>query len=193
MDDLKEAWMALDNRLKKNEELKESIILEIIQGKVEKLIKRWLHSSIFGVIAILLLIPLIVYLLERYGGSIWFNAICYWTILFCVVSFVVVILLIRILLKIDFVDSLGNNILNINKYNIFSKRSLVMVYIYSPISFLLCIFRYAELNATLSLWAFLIGMFLSLIIFAFVSIKTYNKNFKSIIKSLNEIKELKEE
>ena len=193
LDDLKEAWTALDNRLSRNEELKESIILEMIQGKVEKLIKKWLRSSIFGTSVLFLIIPFIVYSLERFGGSIWFNAICYWSILFCIISFIYVLFQIRLLLKIDFSESIGNNIININKYDISGKRFLVVVYIYSPVSFILAVAQYYESNATLSLWIFLIVMFSFAILFSIFSIKMYHKNFKSIIKSLNEIKELKEE
>ena len=193
LDDLKEAWIALDNRLKKNEELKESIILEMIQTKVGKVIKKWLNSSIFGATALLLIIPLIVYSLERYGGSMWFNAICYCTILFCIISFIYVLFQIRLLLKIDFSESIGNNIININKYDISGKRFLVIAYIYYPISFILVAASYFELNATLSLWTFLIAMFSSAIILAIFSVKMYHKNFKFIMKSLNEIRELKEE
>ena len=193
LDDLKEAWIALDNRLKKNEELKESIILEMIQTKVGKLIKKWLYSSIFGAIAILLIIPYIVFAFERYGGSIWFNAICYWSILFGIISFIYVLFQIRLLLKIDFSENVGSNIININKYDIRGKRYLVLVYIYSPISFILAAAQYYELNATLSLWTFLIAMFSSAVLISIFSIKMYHKNFKFIMKSLNEIRELKEE
>ncbi len=193
LDDLKKAWTALDNRLKRNEELKESIILEMMQHKVDKLVKRWLYSSIFGVCIVLFLIPFVVYSLEKYGGSIWFNVLGYLTIIFCIASLICALSQIRLLIKIDFTESISNNIINLNKYDISGKRFLIAVYFYTPISFILAAARYAELHVTLSLWTFLIGIGLFVNIFAICTIKIYNKNFKSIIKSMNEIKELKEE
>ena len=67
LDDLKEAWTALDNRLKRNEKLNESIILEMIKSKAGKKVNWFIALEMFSVAVLFLMVPFCIYCIDRYG------------------------------------------------------------------------------------------------------------------------------
>ena len=197
LDELKEAWTALDNKLKKNEELKESIILEMMKSKAGKLVNRLIILEIISVVVMLLSLPFCVFWLDRNGGKYLVGDIllCFLLILCLLYSFWG-IFKIHGLMKFDFLKEIGSNILYINRYNIQIKREKKIFWIFIwPVMMILMLLHFIFMPITLPLWL-LILMISWLIIATLISYWSYNKfnkNITSILRSLDEIKELKEE
>ena len=195
LDDFKEAWTALDNRLKKTEELKESIILEMMQSKARKKVNWFIANEMINVIGLLLIVPLCIYLLDKNGGKYWeldtflllFGAVCF------VMTFWSAYKL-HGLMKFDLTKNVGNNILCMNKYNIqLNRDKKILAYFLGPIVVIFGVLNYVARNATLPLWTLLICIFIAGGLVVYWSFKMSEKSIKSILKSLEEIRELKEE
>ena len=195
LDDLKEAWTALDNRLKRTEQLKETIILEMIQTKANKLINKLLNWEVFGAIVLLLITPFSIIMLDLFGGRfpMW-DILMLSVIIVCIALFIWQLYKIRGFMKVDLSKNIRDNIYYMNQYNIRTKREMmIMSFILGPIMAILGILTYASMKASFSLWIFLICVLIFGTLASFWQYKQlYRKNIDSILKSLDEIRELKE-
>jgi hypothetical protein len=195
LDELKEAWTALDNRLKRNEELKEGIILEIVKTKAGKSVNRFIFWEMFSVVVLILCIPLCIFEFNINGGRNWAVDIA---LLFAVaVCFVYPfwgIFKTHGLMKFDLLKDVGNNLFCMNRYRIqLNREKKVLYYFIGPVFVVLGLFSYAVANAKFQWWTLLICVFIVAGLVCYWSYKYYNKNIDSILKSLDEIRELKEE
>ncbi len=195
LDDLKEAWTALDSRFKKNEELKESIILEMMKSKAGKQVNKFIKGDIISVIILLLIIPLIIFQIDRGGGKYWaWDILMIFAILVACWGACWGVYKIHGLMKFDFSKNVSNNIYCVNKYNIQLKQETkITVYFIVPVFAVLGVLAYATMKATTPLWIFLICIFAIAILSVYWACRMNNKNISSIMQSLNEIKDLKEE
>ena len=195
LDNLKEAWAALDNRLKRNEELKESIILEMMRSKANKLVNRFITLEIISVVALLFFIPLCIFWLDRFWYISFMTGLnVLFGVIFSFFYFFWGIYKIYGLMKFDLSKNVGNNIYCVNRYNLQIKREKKFFwYFLLPAIVILSVLTYASVKASLPLWIFLICSLTGGILITFFTYKKYDKNIDSILKSLDEIKELKEE
>jgi len=195
LDDLKAAWTELDNRLKKNEELKESIILEMMKSKAGKTMNKFIVMEIISVIVLIMCIPLCIFGFERNGGRNWVADIA---LLFtAAIGFVYPfwgVFKTHGLMKFDLSKDVGNNILCLNRYRIQLNREKKVLYFFlGPVLIALGLLSYAVGNAKFHWWTLMICAFIAAGLGCYWSYKWYNKNIDSILKSLDEIRELKEE
>ncbi len=196
LDELKNRWSELDKQLQTNKVLNETIILKMAQGKVEKWINRILIGDIIGTIVLILVIPFMVYYFEIQSEKMKlflnltmgiFGIICFFLIFWQIYK-------ISILMKIDLSKEINSNIYYVNKYRIQMNREFFgTIYFFTPVFFILGILTYAEANVPFSLWIFLICAFLSAAFILWYSKRKHKKTYESILASLDEIKELKEE
>jgi Na+/melibiose symporter-like transporter len=195
LDELKEAWTALDNRLKRNEELKENIILEMMKSKAGKLVNRFIAMEIISVVLIPLVIPACINWLDRNLGKYLAGDICmFLAIMICTVYFMWGIFKIHGLMKFDLAKNVGNNIIYVNKYNIQLKREKKIFSCFLwPVLCLLVVLYYAEIKATMFWWSLMICALIAISFLCYWLYKIYDKNIDSILRSLDEISELKEE
>jgi len=195
LEELKAAWAALDNRLKHNEELKESIILEMVQSKAVKKVNRFIAWEMFSVAVLLFMVPFCIFIFNIRGGK--YLVLDLYILFAAAIGFVYTFwgtYKLQGLMKFDLTKNIGNNILCMNRYNIQLKReSKLLFYFITPVLMILGVLVYAKTKATLPLWTFLICGFSVAILFSYWSYKMYNKSINSILKSLEEIRELKEE
>jgi len=195
LDNLKEAWTALDNRLKHNEKLNESIILEMIKSKAGKKVNRFIALEILSVAGLLLMVPFCIYCIDRYGGKIkvWDIFMIFLTVLCFVYPFWGAYKL-HGLMKFDLTKNVGNNILCMNRYDIQLKHEKkILTYFLGPVLVIFGVLSYAAVKAALPFWALLICVFSVAGLASYWSYKIYHKSIESILKSLEEIRELKEE
>jgi peptidoglycan/LPS O-acetylase OafA/YrhL len=196
LDNLKEAWTALDNRLKRNEELNESIILEMTKRKAKKSVNWFIALEMSSVVVLLLVAPFCIYSAERYGGKLWALDVFMRLVMpaICLVYVPWGVYKLHGLMKFDFAKNVGDNILCINRYNIQVKREMkVVTRFLIPVLVIFAVYIYAIQKATLSLWTFLICAFIATGLFCYWSYKIYHKSLDSILRSLDEIRELKED
>ena len=195
LDELKAAWAALDAKLKKNVQLEESIIREMIKSKTGKLVNRFIVREIISVVVLLLVLPFCVFWQDRHRSAILsYDIFFYFVIVVCSIYPVWGVYKIHGLMKFDFLKDIGNNIFYINRYNIQIKREFKFVWcLLIPVFVILGVLTYAAMNVTYSLWFFMTCMFIIGILITYWTYRKYNKDITSILRSLDEIKELKEE
>ena len=198
LDELKNTWTVLDEQLKKNELLNKRIIQEMLYKKSNKSLSWLINTDFWSMLAQLSAIPFCIWL---YNSPISKNN--FFPKILSVVLIVFIILasiwdcnkIIKYLFKIDFTKIVKDNMQLVNKYAIFIKYEKIVGYtVVFPVFYLLGILCYYELNATLSLWIFLVVVFISGTAVAYWAYKKiYDSNIQSIKKSLEELEELKEE
>jgi Na+/melibiose symporter-like transporter len=194
LDELKDTWLSLDERLRKQEILKESILKEMIHSKADKSLSRLINTEIVGIIILLLVMPAIVYAIDFHPHLPGYTVFMWAMIPICVIGLLWQILKVYKLTRINLTESLSNNIRYTNTYNIWIKREKMVMVVIIPLVGLCVAYLYAQLNVNTTLWAFLTCTFIALCIFTYWSYKKlYNKNIASIMKSLDELKELEEE
>jgi len=195
LDDFKKTWAALDNRLKHNEKLNESIILEMKKSKAMKKVNRFIAYEMFQVVILILMVPICIYFIGQRGGKylVWDIAMFFFAAICFIYPFWGVYK-INGLMKFDFTKNVGNNILCMNRYNIQLKQEMkFLIYFLAPVTVILAITYYAVAKAALPFWVLLICALTVASLICYWSYKIYDKGIKSILKSLDEIKELKEE
>ncbi|MDR1119893.1 MAG: hypothetical protein LBM08_03150 [Dysgonamonadaceae bacterium] len=192
LDELKKTWAALDSRLKENDLLKETIILEIIQGKANKSVNRLLNWDVFNVVGSIVFIPVIWNFLERFENKLALFALIY-AIVLLAISVIWYSYKIYGLMKFDFAKSVSNNIYYVNRYNLQVKWEKIISIIALFIITVIAVFYYAEAKVSVFLWIVLSCMiiFCGLFLYWYYR-RVYDKNIGSVLKSLEELKALKE-
>ncbi|WP_165040879.1 hypothetical protein [Dysgonomonas sp. ZJ709] len=194
MDELKNSWQALTEKLEKQEMLKETIIKKMLQEKTSKSLNKLVNMEMLGLVVILLFLPFIVYVIESSKISELYTHFMCFLLFICVLVLVWVVIKLRLLMKIDLNKDIKHNVLCTNRFNLYIRREKFMMYLIIPILFILCAIVYASLNAPVFLWVFLGCVFLLCITGVLWQYKKiYDKNINSILKSLDELKELEEE
>lgn len=197
LEELKNNWQLLDAQLKKQEVLKERMIQEMLCTKSNKSLSKLINMEVFGIVVLLLIIPLCVYLKNtnsHYSLQFVMDIFFILMIVFCVFFSAWGIYKLSMLLKIDFMKDIGSNIHLINRFNIRIRQEKLSMFIIVPILCGYCTYLYAKLNVNITLWismtcALLVATFLSIFIYK----RIYDKNIQIIQKSLDELKELEEE
>ena len=198
LDELKNAWTALDERLKENEMLNKRIVEKMLCEKSNKSLNKLMSVEFIGVLIALVAIPLCIGL---YNLSFYENILSA-KVLFIVVFVASILTIIwtcyklnYFLMKLDFSKSVGDNMYYINRYNVIIKKEKIAGYfIVIPIFSLLSIWGYYELKVSFSLWIFLfVALTILIAITYWIYKKIYDANIQSIKKSLDELKELEEE
>jgi TM2 domain-containing membrane protein YozV len=197
LDELKAAWISLDNRLKDNEKLKESIILEMMRSKVGKTLNRFIAFEMFSTVVMLVFIPFFIFQLERFAGK---NLAASITLIFgatlCFISFFWYVYKTHGLMKIDLSKNVGNNIFYANRYNIQIKREKRIIWCFvapTITTLLLLTFASEKVKVPIPIWFLLICALTVGMLGTYWQYKCYDKGIDSILKSLDEIRELKEE
>lgn len=195
MDELKNMWSMMDEKLKKQEILNKSLVKEILQTKGNKSLNRLFLYEILGFSVCLLLIPFILYCLKTYEVAYIIGKVTlYLTFAFCIVYCLWGILKMSELFKVDFSKDIANNIYHISKYDIRMKYEKTGMYIFIPVLFLLSIVLYIQSNIDIEQFIFMIVIFL---LATSISIWSYKKTYPALISSikdsLDKINELKED
>jgi len=195
LENLKEAWIALDNSLKRNEKLSEKIILAEMRSKAGKKVNRFIALEMFSFVVLLLMIPFCIWLFNLVRGKFWALEVYFiYAGVICLIYAFWDAYKLHGLIKFDVIKNVSDNILCMNRYNIQIVQEIkILKYFVGPIFVILAVVVYADLKATLFHWSILIC---TLIIVTFVNhwiFKKYDKSIGSVVRSMEEINELKEE
>ncbi|MDR1259010.1 MAG: hypothetical protein LBK65_07020 [Tannerellaceae bacterium] len=192
LDELKKTWAALDNRLKENNLLKETIIREIIQGKAGKSLKRLLAWEILNTSACFVVIPFLWHFLSHFKSRIIFFLLIY-TIALLFLSIIWYSYKVYGLMKFDLAKSVSNNIYYIGRYNLQIKWEKLIGIPATSVIVILLVLVYAEVNASIFAWIPMsFGVIFSGLFTYWYYKRVCGKNIGSILKSLDELKSLKE-
>jgi hypothetical protein len=195
LEELKNLWTSLEEKLEKQEVLKESIIKEMIYEKSNKSLSKLLNFDIFSITICLIALPFVAFLYNTskievvFGGRLF----CYIMFLFLIANLIIGAIHLKYLTKIDFSKRITINSLYINKYNILIKKEKIASVFIIVILFSFGIYLYAALHASFAYWIFLVSIYIIGIILTYYQYRNlYDKNIASIQKSLEELKELEE-
>ncbi|MDR1202466.1 MAG: hypothetical protein LBL58_12695 [Tannerellaceae bacterium] len=193
-EDLKNRWSSLEEQLKKQEVFNNLVTKELLQTKSNKALSRLMTYEVLGIIVLPIVVPVIIYAL---GMDIKRNPFEYYFLYcmigICVFGFFWQLWKIYDLMQIDFSNTLSNNARYTNKYNIKIKKEKITMLFVIPALALSIIYIYAKSNVPALIWAFMICTFVCAILYTYWAYKRlYDKNIASILKSLEELKELEE-
>jgi len=195
LDELKNVWISVDERLKKQEILNEYIIREMTCKKTNKSLMRLFWFDGINILTFLLLLPFIVYAYGKFGGKyIFWDSSVILAGVFCVANLPFLCYRVYRLMKIDLSENIKSNLYYINRFSLQIKWEKNLMAFIGPVMFILISLTFIERKANASLWTFWIcGVILSTLFSYWSYKKIYDKNIQSIKKYLQELKELKEE
>lgn len=193
LEELKNIWSSLDDRLKKQETLKETIIKEMLKAKSDKALSRLINYELIGILVLLLIIPVIIYAFDLHTKLAGHRIFMYSMFVISIVLLLWQVIKVYGLMHIDYTKPVNTNIHYANKYNIWIKKEKMVMLFLIPVVLIPCFYFYAVLNVNAFLWAFLICLSVGLVLYSIWSYKKlYDKNITSILKSLDDLKELEE-
>ena len=198
LDKLKEAWASVDERLKENEMLNKRIVQEMLSDKSNKSLNKLINYELINVIVCLSVIPICIWALmnTRFTKFLSPKLLFVVTIIIAIIGIVLSsYILKKYLLKIDFSKNIKDNMYYLNKFIIYYRKSkMINYYIIIPVISALCIFAYYEHKVPFYMWVYLsVGLIIGIGATYWIYKKIYDVNIQSIQKSLDELKELKEE
>ena len=195
LDEIKNAWTKMDERLKKNEGLNERLIKEMLMQKSKKSLNRLLGFEIYGTISTLFAFPFLLFMFN--------NKVVHTTMMDInfYIAFAMIIIGIGfqmyktiLLININLSESICDSIKSIQEYNLATKRKMLYAAIVGPIFFVSLILGILSYQ-NVEVWDLSI-----IIVVVIVSIfssywqykKVYKANIQSILDSLEELKDLEE-
>lgn len=192
MEDIKNTWKKLDERLQKSNLFQEKLIKNTIHTQSKKSVGKLIASDFVSVIILLLLVPFIVFFyIKRSGILLAWDIFVIFSILLCLGSTIWLTYRIWWLMKIDFSKSIKENVYIINKYNIYVKREKMILNFFMPVYLILIVFIGFQTKAGINWWVLFICLTGLAILYGYWSYKRiYFKNIDSIKKSLDELEEL---
>jgi hypothetical protein len=196
LEEMKSMWASVDERLGKQELLKESIIRKMIREKSNRSLRKLLNFEIFSLAVNLFAIPLILLLKPLFVQMpCWYgNAVVAALVIFCTVAVIWQMLKIAKLMNVDFMKSVRNNSLLINTYNLWIGKEKIAGFFLAPAVYLIAIWYYAVMHVNAAAWTFLVCTVLFSIFFViYVYRQVYDRHIDAIRQSLEELKDLEEE
>ena len=196
LEEMKERWAALNDRLERTEMLQESVIRELVQTKGEKSVSRLINWETFGFVVTILIIPYSIYVYHRFGGHF-----AMWD-LFIRVAIVVDGLLVLWtgyklygLMKIDFTKVVKENILRVNRYTVqITREKIFTAAIIGPLFVILSVVMSIERKAPDFIWGVLFGVVVATTVACYWLYKrVFDKNIRRLQESLAVIEEVGEE
>lgn len=195
LDELKNTWTSLDERLQKQETLKEVIIKEMLQSKSGKALSKLINYTYFGIIVgLLAIIPLAYKLTLTYFG-VFKTTLFVGAIVFLALFVVIGIFNVIHLHKIDITKSVCQNINLVQTYKIRVKKQVISSYVFVVLFITLAIIA-CIISPNMELWRWIfIGIFVVIgIVGAYWEYKRmYKANTDAILESLDKLKELEED
>jgi hypothetical protein len=195
LDELKNVWASLDERLNKQEKLKESIIREMLVSKSNKSLSRMINYDYLGIIVCLGVIPILVWRMSQFYLGTLKTTLFLLIITFLIGGIIMGVIELIKLYKIDFSKPVSNNIRLVQQYKLLFKRQAIAAYIVATILIMIGILA-GLLTPKMEIWRWvtmIVGICVGIVGGWWEYKHFYGKNIASILKSLEELKELKEE
>ncbi|MDR0896030.1 MAG: hypothetical protein LBN06_12175 [Prevotellaceae bacterium] len=189
VDELKTLWTSLDTRLSKQEELKASLIREMIDAKSGRSLRQLITAEIVSVTVMLIVLPFLVFLWKQWDSThIALHALLTLAFVACVCYLPLILYRISLLLKIDFADNLKTNILHIQRFNKLWQWEVFSIRLWMPVLLLLMVWHFIEAKASVIGWTALACCLVAAALYTYWSYKrVYSKNIAIIRDNLAEL------
>jgi len=191
LENLKSEWSAMNDRMEKQEILKEKIFCQMLNTKSDKSLNRLMAYEVVSLIFSILCIPVLL----------WFNNTGIIFVQTAIIGVIVILAIcviwygikVLVLSKIDFTKTLKNNLFYVNRYAIYIKyEKFIGYYFILPLIIAICVFHYAKMHASIFWWAFMFCTLTAVILYTIYFYRLYNKNISTIQQNLEELRELEE-
>jgi L-asparagine transporter-like permease len=197
LEELKNTWKVLEEKLNKNEILNKQLVQEMLHKKSNRSLNRLINFDAFNLICWFLTIPASIwgYHLPRFENFL-FPKILFATIVITSIPIAIwgCYQLIK-LMKIDFSKSIRDSMHEVNQYAIMIGKEKIVTYLgLIPLYYILGILCYYETKANLLYWTFLVvALIIGITLVYWIYKRVYDTNIQAIKKSLEEMKEMEEE
>lgn len=194
LEELKNNWQTVSEKLNRQELLHENMVRKIINSKTDRLLNRLSNYEWLDLVVAILCLPLPLLLLKD-NFSIKQIVIVFFFIAMILFSICCQVWKIWVLSRIDFNKDVAFNIKLVNKFNIHIKREMMQTYLVFPVIFLLVgefVWNTLALLSTVRI-VFIFAILVAAVVFCIWQYrKLYVRNIASILKSLEELKDLDE-
>ena len=194
LEELKNTWNLINNRMMQKEVMEAAIIKEMLVAKSDKAFSRMTNYDYFSVIVCMGVIGLLTWQMNRIYFGPFKTGIFLLAIAFLIVSALRSIKNLLILHKINFSNPISDNIRLVQNYNIIVKRTRILNYSAAIIIVALAIIA-CLLSPNMEVWrwvAIAVSIGIGIVGAWWEYRHMYRKNIDSILESLNELKELDE-
>ena len=193
LENLKSEWSAMNDRMEKQEILKEKIFRQILNTKSDKSLNRLVAYEVVSLIFIVLFIPVLLWMFNNTRIEFMQKTIIIGAIVILAIFVIWFGIKILVLSKIDFTKTLKNNFFYINRYALYMKyEKLIGYYFLFPLIIAICVFRYAKIHASVFWWVLMLCVFTATMLYMIYFYRLYNKNISTIQQNLEELRELEE-
>ncbi len=196
LNELTHAWNAWDTRLKKNELLGERIIREMLQQKTTRSLGQLIGWDAYGLFVAIAGIPFLIYMwMAKAPQTLLIGIMLGFALLGCVIGLILRTYRMWQLQTVDPVGSVARNLACVQKFNVCYLREQVAERIIRPIVFAMIIAAGFSLgNRDVWAWTFVIAcLAISIPVSYLVNKHIYKANIRSILESLEELKDLRSE
>ncbi len=191
LDELKQNWAELNQRLRDNEILTESLIKQMVQSKGKSSRDKLIVYDIVGALVLFFSLFFWAYSSNTNNLNDFLINHIKGLIIFSLVGIIYYIVKVVILCKIDFSKSIIQNFTQVNRYKIMLKAEIIIGIAYFMYVFISMIAFLLKMKASPIIFIIEgIVLIITLALVYFITKKLYLKNIKSIIDNLNEIREL---
>lgn len=194
LDELKSTWTQLETKMKEHQLFNEKIVKEIHKNRYNKSLSQLINYNFIACIIALIAITILIYRMSTIYFGPFKMTIFVLGIVIGLCAFIIGVINLKLLYKIDYSRSVSHNIELTRRYKIRIKKQNWIAYISITIYVILVIIA-ALLSPNMELWRWMtIGGTLAVAGLAAIwEYKRIHKVINSILESLNEIKELEEE
>ena len=196
LQELKNQWTSVDERLKKQEVLNTQMVEKILKDKSKGALSKLKNMEKLEVVVLFFVTYFAIWLLNsNLHSDLFFREIT--LIVGIAVGFIGIVLgcyaLMRYLAKIDFSKNIKDNSLFMSRYSIFyRKKKMANYFIIIPVMFLLLALFIYERGAYLHFWIiFIVGLLIA-IGGSMRTYRVYEKKIQTIKEGLAELSELDE-
>jgi len=193
LEEMKTLWEALDKKLSESNRINAIIVHQMTEQRTKKGINNLITYELIGVILCLLCLPFLVFMFKYVWHTPLVHATMYLTIAMFGAACISQSLKLFLLSRIDLTQGISNIILHINRYTIYLKREKISYFIVISIFFILFISTLLSFkNIEPWRWAIVIcGIVLAVVGTVWQYKKIYGANIEAIRRSLDELRELK--
>ncbi len=150
LEEIKNAWLSVDERLKKQEMMNERMIKETLQSKSKKALSKLNGYELFGVIVCFAMLPLVIFMIGKgnfYRPNQLANFLLYFCAAMLAVGCITQSIKLLILAKINFTKALSSNVRIVQRYKLFIRKEKMVTWIITPIITVLLILIFVSLNS----------------------------------------------
>lgn len=193
LEEMKNAWLALSEKLDKKEKLGDLLIREMYQTKVKKALNVLLGYECIGVASCLFILPFLAWRITLVTDhSLFWFMLVYWAV-FDAALIIWQLVKINCLVKLDTLKNVKENLLSINSYKALITKEKWYASLLGVIGMIPFFFIFLKITNSLWRWTFMFSMLLFVLLLSIWSYKRiYGRNIRSIQQNLEELEELEE-